>query len=73
MCNELLVSLVNKWCRSLDYQSAFSAVCEVADYLGLSQPKDEKDYRVVLNYLATNHPNAYLEATKADKEFWNIH
>lgn len=73
MPDSTLDFLVNKWCMSLDYQSAFSVICEVADYLGLSQPQDYKDYRIVLNYIATNYPGVYLEATKTGREFWNIH
>lgn len=72
MSDVVLVDLVKEWTKSLTYQSSFSAVCKIASHLHLPEPNDEKSYRGVLNYIATNHPSAYVVATKSCRDFWGI-
>jgi hypothetical protein len=72
MSDVCLVALVKKWSICLDENSSFCAVCEIANHLGLVIPEDYNGVRRVLAYVDTHYPNAYIEATKANREFWNI-
>ena len=72
MSNDTLINLVNDWTKTITYQDSFDVICKIANHLQLPQPNDEKSYRDVLNYVATNHSSAYVEATKSSRDFWNI-
>ena len=72
MKDTTLIALVQDWTKTLDYQSSFDVVSKIANYLNLSSIKDDKDCHSVLNYLNTNYPYAYIEATKLQREAWNI-
>lgn len=72
MNDDILISLVKDYTKTITYQASFAVMCKIANYLHLPYPNDEKTYRDVLNYVATNHPSAYVEATKSCRDFWNI-
>lgn len=72
MSDVVLVELVKEWTKTLTYETSFSTITKIANHLQLPKPNDEKTYRDVLNYVATNYPSAYVEATKSCRDFWNI-
>lgn len=64
-----LIDLVHEWTLCLQYSEALAVCRKIANYAGLKVPKSYQEYRDILVWVDSNYPNAYLEATKASRQF----
>jgi hypothetical protein len=67
-----LIKLIKKLSWSLKPNVSLTICKEIADLAGLAHPENEEDCYEILQWVNDNYPNAYKDATKSAREFWNL-